>query len=282
VLLSTLDDPDGGAALAAFARVLALVVAAEYWAKTLRDRALFDAADGAALALASLLAAAILLGWRRRAALAGLALLQAWWIWRFFPLAGNHRYLECMLAIVLSALDAGNAEQRRLQLRAVRGMAVLVLFHSGLQKLLSGHWTNGQFLAFATTREPFRPILSHLVPTNELARLGSYPGTIGDGPYSVEAPFLIVASNLVWVAEMGLALLLLLPAARRWAWPVACGLVAAIQLGAREMMFGVEFCAALTLFARGDRLTRWVGAITVLLGLLVLVRLGLLPTVLFH
>ena len=91
--------------LLAFQRVLALVVAAEYWTKTIRDRALFETADGVALALVTVLAAAVLLGRFRRAAFAGLALLQAWWIWRFFPLAGNHRYLELILAVVFSALD---------------------------------------------------------------------------------------------------------------------------------------------------------------------------------
>ena len=95
------DDPR----LLAFQRVLALVVAAEYWTKTIRDRALFETADGVALALVTVLAAAVLLGRFRRAAFAGLALLQAWWIWRFFPLAGNHRYLELILAVVFSALD---------------------------------------------------------------------------------------------------------------------------------------------------------------------------------
>jgi hypothetical protein len=59
-------------------------------------------------------------------------------------------------------------------------------------------------------------------------------------------------------------------------------LVVAVQLVARELMFGVEFCAALTLFADRDRLTRWVKPIAVFFGLLLLVRLGLLPEVLFH
>jgi hypothetical protein len=268
--------------LLAFQRVLALVIAAEYWTKTIRDRALFDVADAVALALVTVLAAAILLGRARRAAFAGLVLLQAWWIARFFPLAGNHRYLELVLAVVFSALDGRSQEHRRLQLYSVRFMVVIVLFYSGLQKLIWGYWIDGQFLAFSVGREPFRAMLGWLIPGDELARLGTYQGTIGDGPYLVDAPLLIAASNLVWVAEIGFALLLLLPVTRRVAWPAACLVVVAIELVARELMFGVEFCAALTLFARQDRLTRWITPIALLLGLLILVRLGLLPEVLFY
>jgi hypothetical protein len=284
-ILSGLDaprEPDAGSRLLAFQRVVALVVATEYWTKTIRDRALFETADGVALALVSVLAAAILLGRFRRAAFAGLALVQAWWIWRFFPLAGNHRYLELILAIVFSALDERSGEHRRLQLRAVRFMVIVVLFYSGLQKLVWGYWSHGQFLAFAVDREPFTTMLGWLVPTGELARLTSYSGAIGDGPYLIGAPSLIAVSNLVWIVEIGLALLLWHPATRRWGWPFACLLVVSIELVARELMFGVEFCAAIALFARGDRLTRWVVPIAMFLGLLVLVRLGLLPEVVFH
>lgn len=276
------QERDVDSRLLAFQRVLALVVAAEYWTKTIRDRALFDTADAVALTLVTVLAAAVLLGRFRRAAFAGLALLQAWWIVRFFPLAGNHRYLELILAVVFSALDERNDEHRRLQLRSVRFMVVVVLFYSGLQKLVWGYWTRGQFLAFAVNHEPFSAMLGWLFPADELVRLASYSGAIGDGPYLADAPLLIAASNLVWILEIGLALLLMLPLTRHRAWPIACLWVVCIELVARELMFGVEFCAALALFARGDRLTRWVVPIALFLGSLVLVRLGLLPEVLFH
>jgi len=276
------QEPDVDSRLLAFQRVLALVVAAEYWTKTIRDRALFDTADAVALTLVTVLATAVLLGRFRRAAFAGLALLQAWWIVRFFPLAGNHRYLELILAVVFSALDERNDEHRRLQLRSVRFMVVVVLFYSGLQKLVWGYWTRGQFLAFAVNREPFSAMLGWLLPADELARLTSYSGAIGDGPYLADAPLLIAASNLVWILEIGLALLLMLPLTRHRTWPIACLWVVCIELVARELMFGVEFCAALALFARGDRLTRWVVPIALFLGSLLLVRLGLLPEVLFH
>ena len=269
--------------LLAFERVLALVVATEYWTKTIRDRALFDAADGAALVLVTALAAAILFSGRlRRAALAGLALLQAWWIWRFFPLTGNHRYLELVFAVALAALDGRRPEHRDLELRVLRSMAILVLFYSGLQKLVWGYWTGGQYLAFAMAREPFHRMLGWLAPAEELARLASYSGAIGDGPYLVHAPLLTLLANLVWIGEIGLAVALALEATRRLAWPLACLLVLGVALVSRELMFGVEFCSALTLFSPADRLTRWVLPIAALLGLLLLVRLGLLPEVLFY
>jgi hypothetical protein len=181
----------------------------------------------------------------------------------------------------LAALDDRRAEHRMLQLRAIRWSVIVVLFYSGLQKLVWGYWNDGQFLGYSLGREPFRSTLGWIVPADELSRLTALGGAVGDGPYLPEAPLLVVAGSLTWVAELALALVLFPPRTRHRAWPVACLLVAGIELVARELMFGVEFCAALTLFAREDRLTRWLRPIAVFLTALLLVRLGVLPEVLF-
>ncbi|MCP3980921.1 MAG: hypothetical protein GY716_16585 [bacterium] len=263
---------ESAAALVAFQRILALVVCAEYWTKAIRDRTFFDLVDAVSLVAVSLLAVAIVTGRGRRRAFVGLALLQAWWIWRYFPNAGNHRYLELFLCVAFAALDTSDSLHAALQLRCVRVLSASLLFYAGLQKLVWGHWTSGTYLAFASQREPFRATLAPLFPAAELERLAAFAGEVGDGPYLVDAPWLVVTSNLVWICELGLAALLLLPATRAPAWRVACVLILAIQLVAREFMFGIEFCAALALFDDRDRLSRWVAPAALLLATLVLVR----------
>ena len=56
----------------------------------------------------------------------------------------------------------------------------------------------------------------------------------------------------------------------------------ATEVVARELMFGVEMAGALLLFARSSVIRRFVFPLALLLSLAVLVRLGLLPGVLFN
>ena len=56
----------------------------------------------------------------------------------------------------------------------------------------------------------------------------------------------------------------------------------ATEAVARELMFGAEFLAALLLFARSDLVRRSVIPIAVLLALLVAMRLGFVPQMIFH
>jgi hypothetical protein len=69
---------------------------------------------------------------------------------------------------------------------------------------------------------------------------------------------------------------------RTFACVATCALIAGAGLLAREMMFGIEFAAATLLFLPGDLLRRCVVPAAALLAALVLVRLGILPEVLFH
>jgi hypothetical protein len=47
-------------------------------------------------------------------------------------------------------------------------------------------------------------------------------------------------------------------------------------------MFGIQFVCALLLFLRSGLLRRMVAPVAVILALLILVRLALLPEILFH
>jgi len=167
-------------------------------------------------------------------------------------------------------------------LRSVRWMVVVLLVGSGLQKLVHGYWFRAQFLAWSLWRDSFREVLGPLMPADELSRLMSYGADAGDGPYLVHSVVLVTTSNLVWVAEILLGCLLLFPATRRYAWVAASVLVVGLEVVAREMMFGVEFLAAILLFARTDVVRRFVVPAAIVLAVLVLMRLWVVPEMVFH
>jgi hypothetical protein len=264
--LSRLDGDDAGtvpAKLRAFQLILVLVIATEYWAKALSWWGRLEAADFLALGAVTLLGAAVVHGRRRRSAFAGLALLQIWYVWSEFPLAGNHRYLEAVFALLFALLNDQDTEERVLLLRSLRWLVIVVLF-------------------FSLWRESFRPVLEPLLPATEYQRLTGYSGAVGDGPYLVDSPLFIATSNAVWIAEMALALLLIPRRTRTAACVVACVFMLATETAARELMFGVEFVCALLLFLRTDLLRRLVVPAAIILGLLILMRLGVLPEITFH
>jgi len=268
--------------LRSFQVVIALVLLTEYWTKALSWWSALTAVDVVALALVTLLAAAVFGGRATRACFAGLAVLQLLYVWSYFPQAGNHRYLEIVLAVLLATLDHEREEEGLLLLHALRWIAVVVLFYSGLQKALHGLWFEGQFLAYSVWREGFADALGWLLPAEEALRLASYGAAPGDGPYLAPGTPLAIVSNLVWLSEVLLALLLVPRLTRRFAWVAALGLILAVEVVAREFMFGVEFGCTLLLFARTDLVRRIVVPVSVFFAWLVLVRLGIASALVFH
>jgi hypothetical protein len=284
-VLARLDGDAPGtrhAKLRAFQIILALVVCAEYWTKYLRRWGDLGADEIVAWAAVTVLAAAVVHGRQRRLAFAGIALVQTWYVWSLFPMAGNHRYLEVAFALALAVLDDEDGPEQVLLLRSLRTMVLVVLFYSGLQKLVHGYWLRGQFLAWSLWEDSFRTALQPLLSAEEFTRLISQGWSPGDGPYLVSSRPLVVLSNAVWLSEMTLAALLVPRVTRTFACVATCALIAGAELLAREMMFGIEFAAATLLFLPGDFLRRCVVPAAVLLAALVLVRLGLFPEVGFH
>jgi hypothetical protein len=280
-----LDGDDAGTLpgkIRAFQLILALVICTEYWAKALSWWSELEVSDGIALAAVTLLSAAVVHGRWRRAAFAGFVVLQAWYVWSEFPLTGNHRYLELAFAGLFTLLDDEDIEEKRWLLRSLRWLVVVVLFYSGVQKLAHGFYFRGQFLAYSLWRETFRPVLEPLLPAAELQRLTSYAGAVGDGPYLVSSPLFLTVSNGVWIAEMALAALLIPRRTRSAACVMACVFMLMTEAAAREFMFGIQFVCALLLFLRSGLLRRMVAPVAVILALLILVRLALLPEILFH
>jgi len=284
-VLSRLDGDEPGTKgkkLRAFRVILVLVICTEYWTKYIPRWRDLGPDELFALAAVTGLAAAVVHGRHWRPAIAGVAVLQLWYVCALFPMAGNHRYLEASFAAVLAVLDDDDGPEQLLALRSLRFMVLVVLFYSGLQKLVHGYWLRGQFLAWSLWRDSFRSALAPLFSSRELASLTSYGASTGDGPYLVSSLPVLALSNAVWIAEIALAGLLVPRATRRLACVATCVLIAVTEIVAREMMFGIEFAAATLLFLRGDALRRLVVPFAILLGLMVLVRLGVLPGPVFH
>jgi hypothetical protein len=269
--------------LAAFEQAFVLIVVAEYWLRAIPKWGLLGAHYDVLLGVATVAGLAILIGPRlRRPGFAALAAGHLVLLWSEFPSSGNHAYLElyvCLLAVLLRRDDPDEA---RLELRALRWLAVIVLFASGLQKVAHGYWVNGEYLAFSLGSETYRALLGWTLPADELARIARLRGEVGDGPYRVASVPLLLLANGTWIAELGLAPALVWRRTRPLAVVGALLLLAGIEVVAREVFFGLVFASLILLFAWGDRQStaRWLVAVS--LVLLALARLGVLPEVTFY
>lgn len=284
-LLACLDGDDPATWLPKlhdFEQVFVLTVAVEYWARALPKWTQLSPLYTAALAIATLACVATRVSALARRAFAVLAATQLTVIVAEFPATGNHAYLELYFLLLLALLRPDDAAERRLLMRALRWLVCLVLFTSGLQKVVHGYYFRGQYLTYSLWIETFRPVLALLLSAGEYARLTSFRSEVGAGPYLTSSPLLLLVANAVWIAELGLPLLLLWPRTRRVAVAATLALLAGIEVAAREMFFGLVFTNGVLLFLPRP-LGRWyVPAVAALLGWLLLSGLGLIPNLVFH
>lgn len=217
----------------------------------------------------------------RRAGRIGALLLALSMVVATFPRTGNHLYLVAFVLTLCVRLEFSGPQMRDLLARSLRWVLVVVLFYSGLQKLAHGFYLDGQMLAYLGDRPGYAGLIELLTPAAEAQRIASLSRLGGGGPFSTDAPLLLLASNLTYVGEMGLPLLLLHPKTRRPAVVTTFGLILAIEIFAREVFFGLWFTALLLLFAKPTTYRRAFYAIAVLDVAMVLVRLGVFPEVAF-
>ena len=283
------DDPALRARrLRAFEAIFALVVGVETWLRALSSVGPLQPVDRALLAVVTPACVAIVVSaaapaWRlRRPAFALIALCLASLLWREFPASGNHAYLELAVCLLGSLLSLDSPEEQLLELRAVRWMAVVIFFYSGLQKLVQGYYLHGEYLAFSFGSTSFRPVLALLADSGEIARLAALRGDVGDGPYRLGNAALLAASNATWILEIAIAPALCWRRTRSLAVGVALAFLLGIEAAAREAFFGLVFADAILLFARRDQHARALPLVAALLALLALIRLGIVPEVTFH
>ena len=268
--------------LASFEQAFVLVVAAEYWLRAIPKWGQLGTHYDVLLAVATVACVAVVAGCARRVAFLALAVAHLVLLWSEFPASGNHAYLELYVCLLAALLRPDDAEEGKLELRALRWLAVIVLFYSGVQKLAHGYWVNGEYLAFALGSDTYRALLGWLLPDAELARLARLRGEVGDGPYRIASVPLLVLSNATWAAEIVLAPCLVWRRTRVAAMTLALLLLLGIEVVAREVFFGLVFASTLLLFARRDVQSPARIVIALALLALFLVRLGVLPDVAFY
>ncbi|MCC6766887.1 MAG: hypothetical protein IT293_19700 [Deltaproteobacteria bacterium] len=270
------------AQVAAFERIVVLVIAAEYWCRGLARWQDLSPAYVASLGAATLLCLAALLTRWRRPALLVLGLVHAFVVWREFPAAGNHAYLEVMLCLLGAFLDPRDEVERTLYVATARWLAVVIFFFSGVQKLAHGYYFHAEYFGFSLWIESFRTLFRWLLPADEYARLTAFTGAPGDGPYFVRSPLVVAVSNLTWIAEIALPAALLWRPTRPFAVAAAVALIFAIELAAREVFFGLLYVNLILLFLESDLHQRLVAPVALVLASLVAVRAGWLPALVFY
>ena len=260
------DDVVARAKLRGVRRLVLITLALEGWA-ALRYVP-YSAAPDFYGAIAVALGVCALLGWHDRfaaGAVCGALLLELVTVVCAFPENGNHQYLAIVwLALIALARFAvavegpsrrGSADDARVALQVIRWIVVAGLAWSGVMKLWYGYWLGGEFLSFRIATDPgFAWIFAPLVPDAELARLVALENRIGAGPFRAQAPLLVAAANLTWVAEIVLPAGLLWARTRGLALLGSLLLMVAIQAGAREFFFAGLMVGGLLLFDARDRL----------------------------
>ena len=226
-------------------------------------------------------AAACVPAWRQRGFLL-LALAMVVAVWDAFPTTGNHVYLECFLCGLCALLDPSKKEEQRLLTRSLRWVTCVIMLFAGIQKLVHGYYTNGLMPAFLLQERRFERVFELLLPASEAQRIHSYDGLDGAGPYLVSTPLWLLASNLVWMLEIALALALFAPRSRPAAVGVGIVFVTLIETGAREILFGLLFVNLLLMFLNSAANRRFLPITVVTCVVIILMRLGWLPPVELH
>jgi hypothetical protein len=202
--------------------------------------------------------------------------LRLYWTLLWIP---NHTFLVFVCVVLLALLDPDREDEGDLLLQSLRWVAIVVLCYTGVQKALHGCWFRGEFLAWMVSHgtDDWRWVLGWLVPAEEMARLRSFGYEPGSGPYRVASIPFIVLSNLTYLAEIALAVLLLLRRTRTAAAVIAISLVLLIQLAPREFMFFLLFSNILLLFIPGNQNRRLAPLLVFLYLYLLGAFAGILP-----
>jgi len=200
-------------------------------------------------------------------------------LWLAFPFASNHLMLETLVLVALASFDLRRSEEREVLLQGLRWGTVIVLFHTGVQKLLHATYFDGQFLGYEiAATERFAAMFQLVIPEAEFDRLRSLDTLqAGTGPYSVQSPLFLLMSNGVYVFELSAPFFLAWKRTRVLA-AVAAGLfLVSIEAGAREIMFGLLFANLLMLFLPGPVNRRLIVPLALVYSLVILSLFGMLP-----
>ncbi|MGH0036374.1 MAG: hypothetical protein ACQGVK_15210 [Myxococcota bacterium] len=252
--VADLGEPGlAGERLAYFTRIFLLLIAVDHWHGL--SHWPHPSGHGFHVLLAVGVSACAALAWRPGALrwAAGLAALPIAidLVWAF-PDHANHQYLALLVAGLVALFDPDDPAEAGTALAGLRWLVVIGLGWAGLQKVLWGYYFDGTFLSFVIAqRESFAWAFQWILPDGELARLQALALREGAGPFRAESLWLDLAAVGSWVSEIVLAAGLLIPRTRALAALGAMGLIAIIEVAARELFFGLIMFDFLVLFLPG-------------------------------
>lgn len=272
--------PDSKIAFVSARRLLLLAVCSEAWFAT--QVGAYQALGQTHLAVCFTLTACLAAGWlswQGTRAAVGLALAVALVDGALaFPSNANHQILMWLGLVFVAVADEGRSGDREAAVQGLRWLVVLAFFWAGVQKVIYGYYLGGEFLAFRVSFDPdFASIFRVLLPDSEATRLLSMAPGPGAGPYRADAPLFVLASNLTWIAEIVIALCLLHSKTRRFAVVAGIAFVMLIELGAKEVFFGVLMINLFLLCWSGRAMSRLLPVTVAVYGWLVLAAAGVLP-----
>ena len=186
-----------------------------------------------------------------------------------FPNTPNHRLLELVPLGLAGLTCSQSAVERRVFFSFIRTFALVVLFYAGVQKLLLGTYFEGQYLAYKTYATPSFQNVAHLWCSQaELQYFQSlpWPPYAGLTGFKLKTWYGLLISNLTWVLELVLPLLVVF-SAKRQVWLVITLLFAArFQLAALEAEFFLMMLILLSLYFNDAHEKKLFGVVAVILA----------------
>jgi len=215
----------------------------------------FSFADSANLSAAVLLGAYIvILLWLFRGRMLApvafaLLLLTLWSLLRSLPDAPMAPFLAVYVTSVVFLVRDDGAE-RSLGMGSLRWICAMGWIWFGLQKLLHGHYFDGQYLAWQIATNPDSHLLfSRLVDARALQELSILQGAVDSGPYSDFGLRMNIASNGVWILQILVGMGLIYWKTRPTAVIVGFVLLLASVIGYGEVFSGLLLFNLLLLYA---------------------------------
>lgn len=195
-----------------------------------------------------------------------------------FPGTANHSYLQLVILILAACFDPEHGEERIVLLQGCRLVMVVVLFYAGLKKALFGTYFEGQMFAVLFAESGRYGALRWILDAVDVTRLGQLGGpAAGAGPYRLTSPLGLLLSNAAYLAEIGCAAGMVVARTRKLAAIAAIGMIALIEIFAREVPFGIFFTTLVLLFLPARILRGAVVAFVLADVVMVLTRLEIFP-----
>jgi hypothetical protein len=164
------------------------------------------------------------------------------------PGGANHFFLEALVFLTFLACNPSKSGDRRLLTATLRWIPIAVMFHAGLKKVLFGTYFRGDFLAYQMYRDGYDTFFKPLLDPDEREQLLHLVNSGDDGPFVFRSLPALVASNAVYVTELIVAVLLLIPRYRRIGAFAGILVVVGIEFVAREIFFGLLLSNLLLMF----------------------------------